>query len=243
IAIREENNDKLGLTHSYIGISEVYMAQNDIAKAISYGQKALELGKEIESPRRIAKASELLAFLYKRTGDYRKAYEMATQVDSFQRQIFSIDKNKQAAELAVKYEVEKKDLMLKKTEAEISSQALKLKQRNTQIIFLVFLLISTIGIAYLLYNRYKLKQNAILQEAIIAQQEAASKAIIEAEEQERNRIGSDLHDGIGQMFSAVKMNLSGLSDHLKFTDENGAALYEKTIALVDESCREVRSIS
>src|SRR5690606_5131679 len=97
IAIREENNDKLGLTHSYIGISEVYMAQNDIAKAISYGQNAVELGKEIASPRRIAKASELLAFLYKRTGDYRKAQEMATQVETFQRQIFSIDKNKRAA--------------------------------------------------------------------------------------------------------------------------------------------------
>lgn len=243
IAIREKIDDKQGLTFGYVGMGELYAHTRDIPKSIEYGQKALKIAKEIESISRISKACEQLAQTYSLAGDYKQAYEMMLEVYSFQKKIFDRDKNEQAEELAVKYEVEKKDLLIKTNEAELSSKTLKLKQRNTQMIFLAFLLVSTIGIAYLLYNRYKLKQNALLQAAIIKQQDIASKAIIEAEERERNRIGGDLHDGIGQMFSAVKMNLSSLSDHIQFTDGDGASLYDKTIALVDESCKEVRSIS
>ncbi|RYF86606.1 MAG: sensor histidine kinase, partial [Chitinophagaceae bacterium] len=52
-----------------------------------------------------------------------------------------------------------------------------------------------------------------------------------------------LHDGLGQLFSAVKMNLSGISDHLQFKDDHSKEMFNKTLDMVDESCREVRVIS
>jgi signal transduction histidine kinase len=68
-------------------------------------------------------------------------------------------------------------------------------------------------------------------------------AILAAEEKERKRIASDLHDGIGQMMSAVKMNLSSLAYKLTSLTPQEAALLEKTMALTDESCKEVRTVS
>lgn len=75
------------------------------------------------------------------------------------------------------------------------------------------------------------------------QREEVTKAIIYAEENERKQIGSDLHDGVGQLFSAVKMNLSGLFERIDLANPNDQFFAEKTLALVDESCKEVRIIS
>ena len=75
------------------------------------------------------------------------------------------------------------------------------------------------------------------------QQELATRAVLEAEENERQRIAKDLHDGVGQMMSAAKMNLSAFESELKFGDDEQKKSFEKLIELVDESCKEVRSVS
>ena len=75
------------------------------------------------------------------------------------------------------------------------------------------------------------------------QQELATKAVLEAEENERQRIAKDLHDGVGQMMSAAKMNLSAFESEIKFADTEQQLSFEKIIQLVDESCAEVRSVS
>jgi signal transduction histidine kinase len=75
------------------------------------------------------------------------------------------------------------------------------------------------------------------------QQEIAVKAVIEAEENERQRIAKDLHDGVGQMMSAAKMNLSAFESEINFTSNEQKQSLEKVIQLVDESCKEVRTVS
>lgn len=78
---------------------------------------------------------------------------------------------------------------------------------------------------------------------LMRQQEQAIRAVMEAEENERERIARDLHDGVGQMMSAAKMNLSAFESELPFTDKEQRHSFEKIIRLVDESCREVRTVS
>ena len=111
------------------------------------------------------------------------------------------------------------------------------------IIAIVATFVLSIFIAYLIYNRYRLKQDARLYQEVVLQQDLATKAVLKAEENERKRISGELHDGLGQMFSAVKMNLSALVDHIQFEDAHGKQMFEKTLSLVDESCKEVRVIS
>jgi signal transduction histidine kinase len=71
----------------------------------------------------------------------------------------------------------------------------------------------------------------------------ATKAVLEAEEGERQRIAKDLHDGVGQMMSAAKMNLSAFESEINFANTDQQLSFEKIIQLVDESCKEVRSVS
>lgn len=121
----------------------------------------------------------------------------------------------------------------------------KLENNRKNIILIVVgviaLLTFLLGISF--YRRYKLKKEKQLQETVYKQQELATKAILEAEENERKRIAGDLHDGVGQLMSAAKMNLSAMESEIPFANEEQKKVYAKVLNLVDESCKEVRSVS
>lgn len=109
------------------------------------------------------------------------------------------------------------------------------------VVGVIALLSLLLGISF--YRRYKLKKEKQLQETVYKQQELATKAILEAEENERKRIAGDLHDGVGQLMSAAKMNLSAMEAEIPFANDEQKKVYAKVLNLVDESCREVRSVS
>jgi signal transduction histidine kinase len=60
-------------------------------------------------------------------------------------------------------------------------------------------------------------------------------ALLEGQEQERGRIARDLHDGLGQMLNAIKMNINLLSQN----DVKADTLYQ----LIDEAIQESVRIS
>jgi two-component system NarL family sensor kinase len=126
---------------------------------------------------------------------------------------------------------------------EINNRTLTLNRRNVLIWFLgsVLFLGGLLGYSY--YHRKQLKQEAKMQAAVLKQQELATRAVIEAEEAERQRIAKDLHDGVGQMMSAAKMNLSAYEAEKPFRTEDEKQSFERIIQLVDESCKEVRAVS
>ncbi|RYY90033.1 MAG: tetratricopeptide repeat protein [Chitinophagaceae bacterium] len=126
---------------------------------------------------------------------------------------------------------------------EIRNRQLQLSRRNTIIGGMAATLLLVALLGYSFYRRRQLAAEARLQATILQQQELATKAILEAEEGERQRIAKDLHDGVGQMMSAAKMNLSALAHRLQLQQPEQAADYDRIISLVDESCREVRTVS
>ncbi|RYF90380.1 MAG: sensor histidine kinase, partial [Chitinophagaceae bacterium] len=97
-------------------------------------------------------------------------------------------------------------------------------------------------VIYWYYRRYKHRQKIVMQEEIGRQQELAARAVIIAAEEERQRIARDLHDGVGQMMSAAKMNLSAFESHVPEISQHQTS-FNRIIGLVDESCREIRHVS
>ncbi|WP_439506910.1 tetratricopeptide repeat-containing sensor histidine kinase [Sediminibacterium sp.] len=129
-----------------------------------------------------------------------------------------------------------KELLLQK-------QSTAIKQKNNLLIITVISVLLLVVIAYALYKRKQLEQKMLLTAERVKQRQAITEAVIEAEETERKRIAADLHDGVGQLFSAVKMNLQALFERVEIPKQEDHFLAEKTMALVDESCKEVRVIS
>jgi two-component system NarL family sensor kinase len=236
LSLRLKLNDINAIAMSYIDLAELYKAQKLYAKAIEYANLCISYAKKVNYLDIIQYTYKLISECYSELNNYSEAYKYNVMHQQLKDSLFNVKKSEQIADMQTKYDTEKK-------EQQIKIQTLEISRRNTYLIVSISIFIAVLIVIYLMYNRYKLNQANRIQLEIIKQQDLASRAIIEAEEKERKRIAGDLHDGIGQLFSAVKMNLSGLADRIVLKDEADKLLYDKTIALVDESCVEVRSIS
>jgi tetratricopeptide (TPR) repeat protein len=75
IEIRKKNNNKWGLTQSYISLGKLYFKLNNYEASEMYFKKAIEIAKQIESLHYVGIASSYLFQLYKQKGDYKHALE------------------------------------------------------------------------------------------------------------------------------------------------------------------------
>lgn len=236
LTIRKKMNDSFALALSYFDLASIYKEQkkDDLAKANF--TTAFVYAKAIHYTDLQSQTLLELSNIYSNSNNFKDAFFSYKEYTQLRDSLFGIEKTKQIEELSTKYETEKKQLQIKEQEFAIT-------KRNYWIagIITTFLGISLLGFSY--YRRYKLNKEKQLQEEVFKQQELATKAVIAAEENERKRIASDLHDGVGQMMSAAKMNLSSMEAEIPFANEEQRNVYKKVLSLVDDSCKEVRTVS
>lgn len=243
LAIQAQLGEKMGMTGSINTIASIYLNQGNLIDAEKYYAKTLSYGTELKNFKILIEANAGLAKVAEAKNDFKGALKFNKQEAIFKDSLLNEENSKQISELETKYETEKKQQQITLLSKENIIQKLSISKKNTTIYSIIALLLALAVFLALFYNRYKLKNETRLQSEIIKQQDLSTKAVLSAEENERRRIASDLHDGVGQLFSTVKMNLSGIENQINFKDESSKSNFHKTIALVDESCKEVRSIS
>lgn len=69
------------------------------------------------------------------------------------------------------------------------------------------------------------------------------RALLMGEEQERKRIATELHDGMGSMLSTLKLNAETIEFEEKQLSEKERIAYRNVIELIDKACVELRNIS
>ena len=90
------------------------------------------------------------------------------------------------------------------------------------------------------YNHFRARARSRLQDAVIEEQKKGLEAVFTATEEERKRIAKDLHDGIGQRLSALKMGFQQLMDEVN-SDQNPRS--GKLKELISDTANETREIS
>lgn len=228
--------NKKQMSDSYINLGTVFLMQQKFAAAIPYFKRSITLAEESGYIQGKLKALQALSSAYRNSGELDLAFQTLQRSVRTKDSLLNASSEAKIAELQTVYETEKK-------QQQIDLQQAQLSKKN-------FILTSTILIAIMLgllgfsaYRRNKLQEKSRLQSAMIRQQELATRAVIKAEEDERQRIARDLHDGVGQMMSAAKMNLSAFESEVSFADTSQKMEFEKIIGLVDESCKEIRAVS
>ncbi|MFD0749936.1 tetratricopeptide repeat protein [Mucilaginibacter calamicampi] len=243
IKMRTELDETVELAYTLNYLGEAFEQAGQTAKAIYYIKEANRLAINLKNTKQIAESYESISQFYSRNKQIDSAYAYSIKFINFKDSVEATDNLKAMDQLMVKYETEKKEHQIESLNQQATIDKLAINKQRMAILVIASLFILSGIFAFLLYNRNKLKQKARLQEQLLIQQDQLTKAVIEAEEHERKRIGSDLHDGIGQLFSTVKLNLNGLFGRIKIDQEADQFLIEKTLALVDESCKEIRHIS
>ena len=67
--------------------------------------------------------------------------------------------------------------------------------------------------------------------------------LLQMRDDERRRLARDLHDSLGQILSAIKMNLSYLARDTSLLDERGRNAVTESRELIDSGIKEVRTLS
>ncbi|HMN32024.1 MAG: sensor histidine kinase [Chitinophagaceae bacterium] len=228
--------NKRSLGSLYIGIANAYLKKNDNANTKLYLDSAYQSNMLTQKKENWKDYYQILSDYYNKIGNTAYSLTSLKQFNLYKDSILNEENQKAIADMQTKYDVEKKNqqIILQKTE---------IAKKNYMLSGMVGIIILTILLAFSYYKRIKLNQKSRLQLEIMKLQDISTKMVLEAEERERKRIGSDLHDGIGQLMSAVKMNLSAIEDKIDFKNEEDRNAFSKSISLVDESCKEVRSVS
>lgn len=233
--IRQKIGDKQGVAVNAVTKGEVLLQAKKVNDAITSLKEGLKQGEAIGYTDLIRFTLGALADAHLQLNDYKAAYDYRSKHHALNDSLFNLDKAKVIQEMQAKYETVKKEneILLLKEENQIKDS--KLAQSMQAIIILLVVLGLILALGYLWKNRLQLKQQAELQSTRAALREGQLKAVIASQEEERKRFAADLHDGFGQMISALRLTLS--------KEKIEKSTVEHALGVLNEMNLEIRNIA
>ena len=236
LKIRELLNNPLSILLNLSDLGYNAFASGNYAKAKEYLLKSNVIGGKLKYDELLSSNYSELAKIAEKEGDFKKALGYFQAATNLKDSIYSLEKTKQIEELSTQYKTQKK-------EHQILFLSEEIKRKNIIQIAGIIVILLGILLGFSYFRRRKLKQQAKFNLQLMNHKQQAAKSVIEAGEKERQRIAQDLHDGVGQLMSATKMNLSAFENQMKFSNVKDRNSLEEIINLVDTSCKEVRYVS
>jgi signal transduction histidine kinase len=222
-------------------ISQTRMAMGDMKTALRYGQESLAVARRMNNPSKLKEAYELLAILYERVGNNALALAALKNFMVFKDSLVNSEKNKQIAEIQTRYETEKKDNQIYVLNQENELKQASITKKNWFIAALV-MAIGQMVMAFIIWRKnQQQKQLAAQQEQTMKLRDAQIRAEIESQENERKRFARDLHDGMGQSISALKLILQSLPSNAPLSER--VSVVEKSETLLNDMHHEIRRIA
>lgn len=241
--IRKEWDDKKGMISYLVNLSHIYLKLNQPKLNYEKLTEALKLSKEISTLPEIASLYGAFTDYYESIGDYKNALKSARSQFAYRDSLLNEDLNSKITEMNVKYETEKRQKEFSENELKLKASEFELTKEKTQRNILLISILLIIVISYVFYSRYRYRQKIVFNQEMLKQQEIRAKAVINAEEKERTRIARELHDGLGQQLSAVKLNMSSLESVIDLRNEEQKILFHNALQIIDDSVKEVRTVS
>ncbi len=241
--LREAIADMQETTNPYtkapilISLAQAYFRQQHYKQAEDFLNKALRLN----IPKYTLEAHRQLSALYGKTGDYRQAWLHESFYSRLHDSLMDAEKTKGINQLETRYRTAQKDKEITAKQLLIAQQQIYLGRKNTWI-WITSLSILLLGITIILLYRNNRHKQYLQEEKIrVLMQEQEIKllkAMMTGEEKERTRLGRELHDGVGGLLSAIKINISTMRIHNKMLAETEH--FRNVLELVDEATGELR---
>lgn len=245
LRIYQKYNKKSRIAQIYINRGVAYTKKKEYEKALKEFNIADTC--ELDEFKLAVKSyiQKYAAKAYKEMGDYQGALEA---FEKNQRMIDSLkieDQQKAVNDYETKYKTKEKELENQKLTSENRIKTIVLFSISG-----VFILLLIIGL--LLLNHLSKKRKIAEQEKTIETQKMQTllreqelheiDVMLESQEKERQRIANDLHDNLGSLLSALKLNFHTLGKR-EVEDTTSRKLFEKTEELINETYIQVRNIS
>lgn len=243
IKTKFEIGDSIGIASAYGNLGELYMHLEDKNKCYEYQEKSIEISKIIGLREYVLNGYQKIVDAALAFKDYEMLTKYYPLYDAMKDSLFNSSLSETLAETQTKYETEKKEAAIALLKSDNEAKESKLNLRKNQLIAALFAIIALAVGSWGYYGRVKAKQKEALNKAIIEEKEAGLKAVFDATEEERKRIAKELHDGIGQQMSGLKLAWGNLQEKLVSKAPSETEVLQKLTKILDDAANEVRSIS
>jgi len=234
LAIDSATGNYKDMGDTWLNLGGVSEMRGRSEEAVARYRTALRYAQRATDPEGARKIYMQLAPLYRKLGQTDSALAAMQNAYVLRDSVLGERTRAKLDEFSALYENEQK-------ERHIAEQAYQLSRRNYMLAGAGgLLLLAALG-GWGMYRRQRLRDRLRTQKALAEQREEATRAIIVAEEEERSRLGRELHDGVGQIISAAKLHLTGLED--SHGDETVRRRIHTAIELVDGAATEIRALA
>lgn len=238
--IRELRNDRNGMAESKMSQADLYQQWGKPMEVLICTQEAIRIGKNIGYADLVRKAYAFEAEAYAALGQYENAFKQQLAFSQLNDSLFAQASNNRILQLEKKFQLAQKEQENQRLVQEKAIQGLELTAARTaqaRLWWAAIAVLLAITLAFgFVFLRYQAKQRA--EKTLLQRQNF--KAALKGEEKERQRIARELHDGVGQLLAAAKLQSSLLELQLNDTFKPKV---QAQLALLDEAVQEVRNIS
>lgn len=232
-------DDLYSLAINVSGIANALNNMKQYGVAKKYAEQVLQLADSIKSFEYIYRAHEALAISNMGLGNKEDAINHTITALAFKDSLYSEQTAEATAAMETRYKTELKEEQIKLLSREneirqLTINAGKASLAKTRYVLglLALAIVVVIAIFYIRMQRLKTKQQLQLAEEREQYQKEGINAVIQAQEQERERIARELHDNICQQLGVVRLRLQ--------QTEAGAF---QSAAMLDEITKEVRDLA
>jgi two-component system, NarL family, sensor kinase len=238
---REKVGNPFFIVSDLYSISELYYKSGNYKRGIEAGKEAMTLAEKYNLTLKFEGTYLNLARNYEGISDYRNASKYYRLYAMAKDTVYKNASTDAIAEMQTRYETEKKEKQLAVQKAELFEQRAEIQQKNVVMGGLVVTLLFVVIIFVLLRGRWRRKQEILQKQKELYIREAQIQASIQSQENERKRFAQDLHDGMGQLISALRLALHGVSK--QSTAEDRVEVVSKGEKILNEMHHEIRSIA
>ncbi|MFO7613732.1 MAG: tetratricopeptide repeat protein, partial [Bacteroidales bacterium] len=235
-----------GIAIGLMNIGRAYSNLGKYQQAYAVMDSALEVSRESRS---LVNQQDIYYHLSEnayKAGNYKTAYEYYILQTDLKDSIYTLESTRLINDLKLAYEREQDQTQILSLKNLNLEMALDLQRQKSQLNAALFTGIGIIVLALflLLYFRQLSRKDKIIAKQKIQQLEEekkllAARLLVEGQEEERKRIARELHDGLGVLLSATKLQFTSIKDK---SPEN-KPLIEKATQLLEQASNDVRKIS
>jgi signal transduction histidine kinase len=220
-------------------LGKIYMELGNQEKAFFFLDSSTAVSTRINLVNQLNINYMTYSDMYSKRKDFEKSLEYFKKSTAIKDSVFTEETLRQVSEFQAKYEKEKDQAHILALEKE---NLQKTYQRNAYMFTGIGIIL--IAMFIIIYLRLRAIHTRTISEQKIMQLEEekklmAAKLLVEGQELERKRIATELHDGLGVLLSATKMQFSIIQDKSPENKE----LIEKAIRMLEQATGDVRKIS
>lgn len=227
------------------------LKQGNLSMAEKFAIEGNEIGRKLSQLKVVAGTYDVLGEVSSRRNDFKKALGYAALNKLYSDSATNRESQKTIVALENRYQHQKRQREIAALTASNVAHELDVVKKNRMLIGGSVLSIAVIIILALSYRNSKQRREIAEKEQTLQkeqirflerqQQVVSLQSMINGQETERTRIAKDLHDGLGGLFSTVKMYFSTLQH--KNPQLGGDELFQKGYAIIDTASVEVRRIA